>query len=302
MKISVDVVVAVVLIGSIQLARAADTVDGPFSGPRYGPWGAFDSRSAYGKGIFPEPFLVDDSDLEVNELRFDWFHQENSGQTGNLLRGEFEKGFGLMTLELEAAYLYNTQHTFLPALGRGVATTSQGFDNISIGVRNPVFQYVSDDEFVDTTLGVALEVGIPTNSPVSKNAELVPKLFNDLRIGDHFTMQAVLGYSSLYGSKPDGGGRTFEYGVVFGWSIPHEQLPIPEVEQLVPMFEIKGDTLLNTSEAGSNSLLGNAAFRLNLRPIGPVQPRLGLGYVFPLDKGGRDELRWGIYSSFVLEF
>ena len=291
---------SLLLLGTATLT-AADSA-GPFANPRYGPFNAFDSRSAYGKGIFPEPFLVDDSDLEVNELRFDWLHQETSGQTGNFIRGEFEKGFGMMTVELEVPYVHNTQNTFAPALGRSVRTTTQGFDNISIGARNPVFQYVSANELVDNTFGVAVEAGIPTNSPVSKNAELVPKVFNDLRIGDHFTLQTVLGYSFLFGTKPDGGSQTFEYGLVFGWSIPHDQLPIPAVEQLVPVFEVKGDTLLNTDAAGSNALLGDAAFRVNLRPIGLVQPRLGLGYVFPMDKGGRDELRWGIYTSLVFEF
>lgn len=287
------------LVGSSHLARAADA-DAPDS--RYGPFGVFDSRSMYGKGVLPEPFLIDDSDLEVNELRFDWFHQERSGQTGNVFRGELEHGFGMMTVEVEVPYLYNTQRSFQRSVGHSLRTTSHGFDNVSIGVRNPFFQYVSDNEFIDTTFGVGLEVGVPTNSPVSKNAELVPKLFNDLRIGDHLTIQTVVGYSTLYGSKPDGGTGTFEYGLVFGWSIPHEQLPLPDVEQVVPVFEIQGDTLLDTSDAGSNSLLGNAAFRLNLRSIGAVQPRLGLGYIFPLDKGGRNELRWGIYTSLVFEF
>ena len=36
---------------------------------RYGPLNLFDHRSMYGMGTFPEPFLIDDSDLEVNELR-----------------------------------------------------------------------------------------------------------------------------------------------------------------------------------------------------------------------------------------
>ena len=274
----------------------------PSSDSCYGPWGVFDSRSMYGKGIFPEPFLVDDSDLEVNEIRFDWFHQESSGQTGNFFLGEFEHGFGLMNVELEVPYLLNTQREFDPTLRRSIGIRSQGFDNMSIGVRNPVYQYVSPDEFIDTTFGVGLEVGIPTNSPVSKNAELVPKIFNDLRLGDHFTLQTLVGFSTLYGSKPDGGSETFEYGLVFGWTIPHEQLPIPDVEQLVPVFEVRGDTLLNTAAAGSNSLLGSAALRLNMRPVGPVQPRLGVGYVFPVDKGGRDELRWGVYTSLVFEF
>lgn len=281
---------------------AQDALSGGAPSNRYGPLGVFDQRSTYGKGVFPEPFLVDDSDLEVNEVRFDWLHQENAGQTGNFFLGEFEKGIGLMTVEVEVPYIRDTQRTFDRAADRSVFTRSQGFDNVSIGVRNPVFQYVSNDQFIDTTFGVGFEAGIPTNSPVSKNAELVPKIFNDLRIGDHVTLQTVLGYSTLFGSKPDGGSQTFEYGMVFGWSIPHEQLPLPGVEQLVPVFEFQGDALLNKDAAGSNSLLGNAAFRLNLHPIGPVQPRLGLGYVFPIDKGGRDELRWGIYTSLVFEF
>lgn len=294
--------VVIGLMAFLGVSGAVLAADATASSARSGPFGLFDSRSMYGKGVFPEPFLIDDSDLEVNEIRLDWFHQESSGQTGNLYRGEFEHGFGMMTVELEVPYLNNTQRSFKRAIGHSMRTTSQGFDNVSVGARNPFFQYVSDNEFIDTTFGVGLEAGIPTNSPVSKNAELVPRLFNDLRIGDHFTMQTIVGYSTLFGSRPDGGTETFEYGLVFGWSIPHEQLPIPDVEQVVPVFEIQGDTLLDTSEAGSNSLLGTAAFRFNLRSIEAVQPRLGLGYVFPLDKEAQDDLRWGVYTSLVFEF
>ena len=207
-----------------------------------------------------------------------------------------------MTVELEIPYLYNTAKVFDPARGRQITTRSHGFDNISVGVRNPVYQFVSNDESIDTTFGIGLEAGVPTNSPVSKNAESVPKLFNDLRIGEHFTFQTVVGWSLRYGSKPDGGNQAFEYGLVFGWAIPHRQLPLPDFEQFVPIFELRGDRLLNTDAAGRDSLLGNLAFRANLRPIGSIQPRLGLGYILPLDKGGREELRWGIYTSLVFEF
>ena len=41
---------------------------------RYGLFGLLDHRSSYGQGVFPEPFLVDDSDQEINEFRLDWFH------------------------------------------------------------------------------------------------------------------------------------------------------------------------------------------------------------------------------------
>jgi hypothetical protein len=286
---------------SVELASKVPDV-APVFDSRYGPLGVFDSRSVYGKGVFPEPFLVDDSDLEVNEIRLDWFHQESKGRVGNTFTTEFEKGFGLLTADVEGHYSSNTSREFDRTVGRSMSTRMQGFENVGVGVRNPVYQYVSQDEFFDTTFGVGIEVGFPTNSPVSKNTEFVPKIFNDTRIGDHFTFQTVIGYSYLLGSKPDGGSKSLEYGCVFGWAIQHSELPLPGIEQLIPVLELRGSTLTNTADAGSNSLRGNAAFRLNLKAIGRVQPRLGIGYVFPIDKGGRAELRSGIYTSLLFDF
>jgi hypothetical protein len=48
------------------------SVSDPSENTRYGLFGLLDHRSSYGQGVFPEPFLVDDSDLEVNEARLDW--------------------------------------------------------------------------------------------------------------------------------------------------------------------------------------------------------------------------------------
>lgn len=44
------------------------------TGTRYGLFNGLNHRSDYGQGVFPEPFLVDDSDLEQNEARLDWLH------------------------------------------------------------------------------------------------------------------------------------------------------------------------------------------------------------------------------------
>jgi hypothetical protein len=279
------------------LVRDADSKDF-----RYGPLGLFDSRSVYGKGVFPEPFLVNDSDLEVNELRLDWFHQESKGHVNDSAKAEFEKSFGLMTLDFEVPYERDTFSTFNPASGRTDVSRAEGVGNIAIGARHPVFQFVSDGETIDNTFGVALELAFPVNSAVSKHTEIVPKIFNDLRIGEHFTLQTVVGYSFLLGSKPEGGAQALEYGVVFGYAIPHQELPLPDVETLIPVFELRGDTLLNQGNAGHNSLVGNLAFRVNLKAIGAVQPRLGVGYVFPIDQGARDDLRWGIITSLVFDF
>jgi hypothetical protein len=262
-------------------------------GTRYGLFDLLDSRSQYGQGIFPEPFLVDDSDYEINEARLDLLHTKIGSQHSDLVRAEIEKGFfGVLTLELELPYeadLTNGQR-------------QQGFNNINLGARIPVYQYVSDNDFVDSTFGVAFEAGIPTNSTLSKNGELVPKVFNDLRLGEHFTLQSILGYSTLVGPGEDGGLQTFEYGFVFGYTIQHEQLPIPNVLQVIPVFELLGETELNHRQKGVTSLEGDAAVRVDLKTIAGVQPRLGIGYVFPIDNNARRDLHWGIVTSLVFEY
>jgi hypothetical protein len=230
---------------------------------------------------------VDDSDLEVNELRLDWLHTELHGQTSDQLTGEVEKGFGLLTLELEVPWAHDVQ---------------SGFENISVGARHPLYQYVSDNQMLDTTFGIALEVGIPNNSPLSKNTEVVPKIFNDTAIGQNFTVQSVLGYSTLFGGGDDGGVQTFEYGFVFGYSIQQRVLQLPDVVQLIPVLELQGYAQTNKAGAGHDSLMGDAGFRLNLKAIGPFQPRLGIVYVFPIDGGAREQLHWGIDTSLVFEF
>lgn len=259
---------------------------------RYGLFNLLDHRSAYGEGVFPEPFLVDDSDLETNEGRFDWLHTGGDNQHSDTFKAEIEKGFGLLTLELELPYVREVSD----------GEVSRGIDNMDIGARHPIYQYVSGNGFVDSTFGVGIEVGIPVDSSFSQNTELVPKLFNDLRLGDHFTLQSVFGYSMLYGPGEDGGLQTFEYGFVFGYTIQHKELPLPGVQQLIPMFELSGERQLNQADSGHNSLTGDLGFRVNLKTIGGIQPRLGAAFVFPIDRGARDDLHWGLITSLVFEY
>jgi hypothetical protein len=177
-----------------------------------------------------------------------------------------------------------------------------GVANIDVGARLPIYQYVSSNGLIDSTFGVGFEVGIPTNSSVSKNGELVPKFFNDLKLGNHFTLQSVFGYSTLIGPGEDGGLQTFEYGFVLGYTIQHRELPIPGVQQLIPMLELSGETELNHADFHHNSLVGDIGFRVNLKAIGRVQPRLGAAFVFPVDKGAREDLNWGLITSLVFEY
>jgi len=260
-------------------------------GMRYGLFGWLDSRSSYGRGVFPEPFLVDDSDGESGEVRLDWLHSEAGGAQTDIIHPEIEKGFGLTTLELEVPYERDSED----------GTVTKGFANIDVGARRPFYQYVSPNGAVDTTFGAGIEAGIPTESPVSKNAELVPKIFNDTKLGN-FTAQTIAGYSTLFGPGDDGGLQTFEYGFVFGYTLQHDTLPLPGVEQLIPVFELTGETALNKDNPGQNSLLGNVALRANLKAVGRIQPRPGVGFVFPLNSTAREETHWGVFTSLVFEF
>jgi hypothetical protein len=262
---------------------------------RYGLFNWLDHRSGYGQGIYPEPFLVDDSDLEVNEARFDWLHtQVSTHERDDMVTAEVEKGFGLLTLEIEVPYEVDND----PAANK----TTDGFDNIDLGARYPIYQYVSGGGLIDSTFGAALEVGIPTHSSLSKDTEVVPKVFDDLRLGTHFTLQSIVGLSMLYGSDEDNGLKTFEYGLVFGYTIPRKELELPDVLQFIPVFELIGETEVNHADPGHNSLTGDAAIRVDLKTIGQVQPRLGVGYVFPIDNGAREDMHWGVITSLVFEY
>ena len=296
--------VAVIATISVRAGSMAGDQDGPAStltqssaavptaSTRYGLFDLLDHRSGYGQGVFPEPFLVDDSDLETNEARLDWLHTGRNNQHSDLITAEVEKGFGLLTLELEVPYERDVS----------AGTVSEGFANIDVGARYPIYQYVSGNGFVDSTFGVGVEAGIPVNSSVSKNAEFVPKVFNDLKLGEHFTLQSIFGYSTLFGGGEDRTLQTFEYGFVFGYTIQHDELPLPGVLQLIPVLELSGETELNKEDKGHNSLIGDLGFRANLKTIGGVQPRLGVAFVFPVDRGARDDVHWGIVTSLVFEY
>jgi hypothetical protein len=268
------------------LAAAAQSPD-----TRYGLFNWLDHRSEYGQGVFPEPLLVDDSDLEPGEARVDWLHTAAGGQHRDEVKAEVEKAFGVVTLELEVPFEREASPD----------GTAQGIGTIDLGARCPFYQFVSDGGQVDSTFGAAVEAGIPTDSAVSQNAELVGKLFNDLKIGN-FTLQSVLGNSTLFGPDPDGGLQTFEYGFTFGYTIPHRILPLPTVQEFIPIFELVGETELNQDDPGRNSLLGNIGFRLNLKAVGQIQPRPGIGFVFPINEVARADTHWGAILSLVFQF
>lgn len=275
---------------SAGIALADDSSTSPIN-TRYGLFDGLDHRSAYGQGVYPEPFLVDDSDLEARELRVDWLRTAVGASHTDIIHPELEWGFGNLTLELEAPYERDVVN----------GQVIDGMANIDAGARYPFYQYISPGGLVDTTFGAGVELGIPTTSDVSHNTELVPKAFNDTKLGN-FTLQSILGYSMLFGPGEDGGVDTFEYGFVFGYTIPHDVLPLPGVDRIIPVAELSGETQVNKTDAGQNSLTADAGLRVNMKSIGRIQPRPGIVFVFPLDNGAKTQTHWGIMTSLVFEF
>ena len=260
---------------------------------RFGLFDCLDHRSGYYEDSFPQPLLLDDTSLEPDgELESEYLHTAASHKRDDTISAEVQKSFGVVTFELETPYQRSVR-------SHG---TVQGIGDIELNGRCPAYQYVTANGWFDTTAGAGVDVGIPVNSKVSKNTELEPAVFDDLKFGKHFTIQALLGYDKLFGGGDDGGEEEFEYGLDFACTISHAELPIPGVERISPMFEVDGEVGLNKDETGQNDVLGSAGFRLDFRPIGGLEPSLGLGYVFPMSSVAHKDVHWGIAISLTVEF
>jgi hypothetical protein len=260
---------------------------------RFGLFDTLDHRSGYYQDSFPQPLLLDDTSLEPEgELELDYLHTAAGDQRADIGGAEIQKSFGVATFELEVPYEHFSDSD----------DAASGIGNIELNSRCPVYQYVSATGLFDTTTGVGLDVGIPVNSQVSKNTELEPAVFDDLKVGHHFTIQTILGYDKLFGGGDDGGSEEFEYGLAFAWAVPHAQLPIPGIQRISPLFELDGELGLNEDETGQNNVLGSAGVRVDFQPIGDLDSSVGLGYVFPISSVAREEVHWGIAANFTVEF
>ena len=143
------ILACLILSGRASVAGAEISADSN----KYGPLGLLDHRSRYGQYWFPEPFRVDETDVD-NELRLDWVHQERKGQISDDAKAELEKSFGLLTLELELPYARQTILSSDPLTGVHSRARAEGIGNLAIGARHPVYQIVSDSGFFDNTIGV----------------------------------------------------------------------------------------------------------------------------------------------------
>lgn len=277
----------------ITAAQAADAGDRYF-------FNLLDRRSVYGKGWFPEHFRQTSLDAE-REVRLDYFHGEKRGKVEHEIEGEIEWNVvGQLTLTIEAEWESERSISF--ESGAAEREREEGFSNVYLKAHHPLYQYVSRDGKLDYTLVGKLSIGLPLiNDARHDTYEVEPLLGQMLRLGDHFSVQTWTSVDFLIGPK-EGGNHVFKYGALLGYRIGREQLPLPGVQSVTPLLELDGRTGIAGEGRGHNQLFGVAGFRLNLDAIGPVQPRIGLGYQFPLDKGARDDLQWGVIASFIMEF
>ena len=114
-----------ILVGLPALLADEPAAPAPPPDSRYGLFNQLDHRSSYAQDVFPEPFLVDDSAAEDDEARLDWLHTTADASKSDVITAEVEKGFGLLTLEIEVPYERDVQG----------GDVSQGVGNIDLGAR-----------------------------------------------------------------------------------------------------------------------------------------------------------------------
>ena len=297
MKIYFLIVLAFLCISPTLLL--ADTDDAPTA---YAPgkelFGTLNYRSEYLRRLFSEPFRVEDTAID-NELRFDWEHDQAKGSVGNTESAEIQKSFNIFTFEIQANYSATTGGIAADSDDTAAAGRSAGFGNVELAARLPLYQYLSKTASIDNSVGFNLETAIPTNTYVSKNAGISPGLFDDLAIGEHFSVQSLFAFTHTFGDTQTGR-ASFQYELAFGYAIEDEDFKIPLID--VTPDPQRGTRRQHGSTAGHNALTGTASRRAEFKTVGIVQPSFGVGYIFPIDGGGRDELGWGIITSATFEF
>jgi hypothetical protein len=289
--ITLNALVAASALASLVLVPSSARAEVPGS-TRYGPFGLYDSRSKYDTNWFPEPMRSDESDTD-QELRLNYFHAEKTDHRQDEATLEVEKSFGMVSFEIEVPYERDEETT---ADGKERA---EGIGAPELSARGPFFQYVSPEKFFDYTFGGRVEVAIATGSEVAQDTEVVWGLFQTIGLGEHFSVQTSVGYSSLYGPGEDGGTRSLESAAIFGYNIDITNSPIVRI---TPELELDGETALNKGESGSTEFTGTLGALISFDSIRWGQPKFLAGYVFPINDTARDDFNWGVTVSLILEY
>jgi hypothetical protein len=268
-------------------ATSVSFADGTGS-TRYGLFNGLDSRSKYATNWFPEPLQSDELDQD-QEVRMNVFHAQKRGIQDDEVSMELEKSFKLLSIEFEVPY----------ERSREDGDTVDGIGNIEFSARHPLYQYVSPGGFFDSTFGARVELGIATGSAVSKNTELVGAVFETIGFGDHFSIQASAGYSTLFGPGPDGGEENIESAAIFGYNLDIKNFL--DLVRVTPEFEFDGETGLNHDNSHT-AVTGAVGLLFAFDSIKWGQPKFQVGYVFPVNDDAKEDFDAAITMSFILEY
>ena len=263
-------------------------------------FGLINRRSSDGQDFFPDPFLGPEFDRET-QIEFDYAHGETRNQQANEAGAQLEWNFiGQFTLAGE--FGYDSEHEKNARSGRdgngAEQVNARGFENVDLAVFHPIFRAVSEEEAFDYSAVLRLDVGIPTRTAVSgTDVQLTPYLGQLLRVGEHVSVEAWTGPQFTIAPHPV---DQFIYGASFGYKIAHNQVALPLTKSVTPLFEIDGQTPF--SSHGQDALFGVAGGAWQFAAFGELHPRVGFGYQFPLDRGAREQLHWGIIAQVFLDF
>ena len=266
---------------------------------RYG-FGLLDRRSSYGRDFFPDPFIGPEFDRE-SQLEFGYAHGEGPTRQENDADAQLEWNFvEQFTLSLEAGY--DSEHGLSARVGGESddlePANARGFENVDVALFHPIFEAVSRGRMLDYTAALRLDVGIPTHTTVSgTDVQLTPYLGQLLRLGEHVSVEAWTGPQFTLAPRRT---NQFLYGTSLGYRLVRRQLALPLTQSVTPLFELDGQQPF--SHHGTAALFGVVGFNWQFVAFGEFRPRVGVGYQFPVDRGARDQLRWGIITRVFLDF
>lgn len=283
---------------AVQVPLFLDDDDKPASAPS-GPdryfFNLLDHSSRYGKDFFHDPLFGPEFDRE-RQIEADYFHGEGDGQRDDSIYGAFQ--WNVIGQLMVAGQVTWRNEKVNVGMNSSARSTAHGLDSVDLAVYHPVVQFVSADGTIDYTALGRLDIGLPTRTRVSGGDVLLsPTLGQLLRLGDHWSIQAWTGPQITIAPRQH---NSLIYGTSIGYVLPHEQLPLPAVDRLIPIIELDGQAPFST---GSQDLFyGAIGFCINFDEVGHATPKFQFGCQFPLDAGARRQEQWAILSEVLVEF
>ncbi len=253
------------------------------------------SRSSYGRDFFHDPLLGPDFDAE-SQIEIEYSHIQSPARSADEIEGQLDwNPIGQLTFEAEFGWQFGLDLDDEP---EDAQPSGNGFENVDLAAYFPLIHLVSAGGALDYSPVFRLDVGIPTSgAPTGNDVRLTPYLAHLLRIGQHVSLEAWTGFRFTIAPEQT---TQCVYGVSMGYLFFPDQIPMPGIENFIPILEMDGKAALSGSSM--NAVFGVVGFSTNFKPIGQIGPSLEIGYQFPLDSAVRELARWGVTVQIAVDF